>query len=1550
MTGLFRRFGDPIRWLKGGAAAVAVAICSTAGLTVSAMVNAAEAAEEGIIGKGDALVSGFSGTKTDKDVPPDIHPLDRTFIDPDGAAVTLFDLSKLGTAPRGQLSNVAAKLKIKASETGQVYGVALDDAEAPNAYVTATSMFGLQIVKKGADGKFERLVNGEDGAEWMTGQFGPGTAGAPGAIYKIDGKTGAISLFATVKLNGVENAGPALGNITFDPRTRQLFVSDLETGMIHRLTLDGKERDVFDHGVAGRTAQGLEPVDYDPARRMDITKGSFNSEDPSTWGYADERRRVFGLAVNSGRLYYAVTEGPAVWSVAIDDEGDFGTDPRIELEIAGSAAAVSITDIVFDGRNKMYLSQRGPSAGSYDYTKFAEPQKAAVLRYTYDEQAGRWSAAADEYAIGLPKTYQGTQGGIALNYGYDKYGNINYGACRQTLWTTGEHLREGEDVQLVSSGGARIVHGLQGNYTKLVRPANEPPNKAWFTDYDDRYANAAAYGHIGDVAIYAPCDSIPAPKRVETAPYPPAVIEPPAPDYEPPFDEPGLIVEKHCFPGAIGGKIKCTILVKNLSGQIVSQDIKFTDATEILFGPAAGTLVPIVAAVPLHPGLTCAATPTPDFWCSMPAAILLPGEAIGVDVFIDTHDLAIAGNTGFMNCATLYHPDGHSMACDEGGTDIIVEKTGPAFCLPGGTCTFTLKIANIGTLPYNGDVLLADAMFVGGASVGAPVTAVNPPIACSAGNTAALPFTCVTTLSLLPGEEHVHTVDVTMPAPGGYWAHNCFGALDPALVPVGPVPPGLGLGGAGAGNPSCAWVHVPVPSPNLSLQKTALNGGKCDKPGANLICHYEIAVTNHDAAAFNGIVKVEDTLPAGASLVLATPPFGCAGGPPTYTCDTGVAVNIPAGSTLAFNVTVSIPPAASEANLCKVPNTAKITMPPGGAAPNLDPTDDTGAAEAWTFGIFWEDPITHITFVMCDPTNLKVAKTAKGDCEKSGDGFTCEYDVTVTNTGPDPYKGPVKLDEKFGLAPTGVAFTGDFNCNGAGANYSCETGVVELPKNGVLKLNVKATIPDTGTCEAPNTATMTFPPAGSKGNGKGDDDSASASASVPSERCEKQSSTPIPPVKRCPDGLPMPRSGKCPCPQGTVWSRSTNSCEGDEPEEPQGCTPGRNEVKLDNGRCVCRDGFIRNDGVCVRDEPDEPQGCTPGRNEVKLDNGRCVCREGFIRNDGVCVRDEPDEPEGCTPGRNEVKLDNGRCVCREGFIRDDGVCVRDEPDVPQGCTPGPNEVKTPNGRCVCRDGFDRDKNGRCVTGPSDQPQGCKPGENEVKLSNGRCVCRNGYHRDDGVCIKDQADEPQSCGRNEVRLDNGVCDCRQGFRRNAKGVCVRGSSETTPIDPATQCKLRGRIWTGGRCVEPNDPAQECRKSGGTWTGARCVYQPKECPKGYVGTPPNCKLRLPDPPKVPKQKCPFGTIGTWPNCSEVIKPCPPGTIGKRPNCKPIKLDPPKVKVPKIDIKPNKPPKVFVPNKQPKVIVPNKPIFKPQIDKPKLNFQPKAIQGFGQKQQLR
>ncbi|MEQ1670937.1 MAG: hypothetical protein ABL893_08775, partial [Hyphomicrobium sp.] len=915
---------------------------------------------------------------------------------------------------------------------------------------------------------------------------------------------------------------------------------------------------------------------------------------------------------------------------------------------------------------------------------------------------------------------------------------------------TGEHLREGDDLVRVSSGGARIVSGLQGNYKARLRPDNAPPFESWFTDYDGRHEDAQAFGHIGDVAIYAPCEpSKASPPPVGTDGY---VPEDPEwyPPYIPPSDEPGLTLEKRCHPGAIGGKIRCTISVKNLSGKIASQDIKITDVTKTMFGPGAGTVVPIASAIPLNPGFTCSATPTLDFWCTMPAAVLLPGEAAGVDVFIDTHDLAMAGNLGFRNCAYLKHPDGYAKACAEGGTDIVVEKIGPGVCLPGANCKFGLKIANVGTMPYNGDVLLADAMFVGGAAVNAPVTAVNPPIPCIAGNTNQLPFTCVTPLSLMPGEEHTHWVDVTMPAPGGYWAHNCFGALDPALMPVGPVPPGLGLGGAGAGNPSCVWVHVPLPKPNLKLTKSTLNGGLCDKVGANLHCKYEIATRNQDAIAFNAPLKITETVAAGATLIAATAPWVCAGGPPDYVCDTGANVAIPAGGTVKFNVTVSMPVAVSEASFCKVPNTAKITTPAGGAAPNLDAGDDQSSATASTFGLFWEDPVTGITFVMCDPTNLKVEKKSIGDCTKSGDAFSCGYDVTVTNTGPDPYKGPVRLDEKFGTAPQSVTFGGDFTCNGGAADYKCETPVVTLAKGQSLTVTVKAKVAAQGACDLKNTATMTFPPVGSKGNGKGDDDSASASANVPSADCDRPQTTPVPPVRRCPDGLPVPRSGKCPCPDGKVWSRSSNSCEGDEPDEPQGCTPGRYEVRTDNGQCICREGSTRDGGRCVKDEPEQPQGCTPGPHEFKTAKGRCICDDGYARND------------------------LGRCV--------------PEDNEPQGCVPGPHEFKTPKGQCVCEDGYERANNGRCIkeqVETTPEPQGCTPGPHEHKSRKGACVCDDGFSRNGkGRCVADS---------------NPAGDCKD------KGWRWTGSRCVPPADPGADCRNDGGKWTGSRCVyPPKDP--------------------------------------------------------------------------------------------------------------------------------------------------
>ncbi|MGE0053184.1 MAG: hypothetical protein AB7S74_03145 [Hyphomicrobium sp.] len=770
---------------------------------VFAFANAASA-QDAIIKRGDAAVTAFGGVVTREPVPEDVHPLDRTFIDPNGKTLTIFDLSNLGTAPRGQLANAPERFAVHARDIGQVFGVTMDAPKGdvpPNIYVAATSLFGLQIAAPNKDGDFDRLLTGAPGAQWMEGQFGKG--GTPGSIYKIDGRSGAVTLFADVRFDDSDNAGPGLGNIAYDPNSEQLFVSDLETGLIHRFALDGTARGVFDHGTQGRTRQGLDAVAYDASRRMDIASPSFDTEDSATWGFADERRRVFGVAVSNARLYYALAEGPAVWSVSIDDDGDFGTDARIELEPSDIPAGTQISDITFDGAGMMYLAQRGMPSGSYDYTAFAAPNNARVLRYRWDEAAGRWAETPEEYAVGLADSYRSTQGGVALGYGYDKNGNIDYGQCRQTMWTTGEHLREGEDVVRVSTGGARIVHGLQGVYKSRVRPENEPPYESWFVDYDGRYEDAQAYGHIGDVAILAPCDYK---TRESGAP----LVTEKVIGIDPPEDDPGIIIEKHCLEGPAGAKIRCVIEVRNISDEPAEEDFKITDVTRILAGPDAGALVPIADFEVPIPEIMCASAPDGEFACIIPAALLAPGDSIEIVVWVDTHDLVLEGNFGIRNCASLKHPAGNFMACAEGGAGIVVEKFGPGICMPGQPCKFGLSISNAGMMPFDGDVLLADAMFVSGAVSGAPVTSVNPPIACDAGDTNQLPFTCKTHLSLMPGETHIHWVEVTMPAPGGYWAENCFGALDPMLLPPGPLPPGFG---AGDGNPSCVWVHVPAISP-----------------------------------------------------------------------------------------------------------------------------------------------------------------------------------------------------------------------------------------------------------------------------------------------------------------------------------------------------------------------------------------------------------------------------------------------------------------------------------------------------------------------------------------------------------------------------------------------------------------------------------------------------------------------------------------------------------------------------------------------------------------
>jgi hypothetical protein len=504
-------------WLVG----MLVLLCMhTVGLPGSAR------AADAIIQPGDAVVTGFSGIAAAGGglAEGTGNPIDGVFIDPNGASARIFALPE-ESAPQGQEIPRTVRFEVKAGDIGQVFGVALDGGGngVPSIYLTATSAFGLQLVQPGAaeDAPPIRTRQGGPHARWMRGQFGQEKGGGPGSIWKVDGASGEVSLFANIP----GNSGPGLGNIAYSKAHGQFFVSDMDTGLIHRVSRDGQVLDSFDHGVTGRTAGGL-PPQPDDGRRADIKNPAFDSGNPETWGLTPVERRVWGLAVHDGRLYYAVWAGPQVWSVSLDSSGAFGSDARLEFDVEGGGADAPVSGIVISRDGTVYIAQRGGISSSYDYSVFAPSKTSSVQRYRKVPETGQWTR--DEYAIGMPPDFRNASGGVDL------------GRCDKLLWSTGDALRglPGQPQE----GGPRVIHGLQGSPRDLVRPANAPPLQASFLDYDGQYEDAQAEGHIGSVRIYrTPCQS-------ESSEPAPAEM----PDEEPDVED---IPEPECTPGEPGCRI-----------------------------------------------------------------------------------------------------------------------------------------------------------------------------------------------------------------------------------------------------------------------------------------------------------------------------------------------------------------------------------------------------------------------------------------------------------------------------------------------------------------------------------------------------------------------------------------------------------------------------------------------------------------------------------------------------------------------------------------------------------------------------------------------------------------------------------------------------------------------------------------------------------------------------------------------------------------------------------------------------------------------------------
>jgi uncharacterized repeat protein (TIGR01451 family) len=704
-------------------------------LLVPAIATAQQTDRPSILSLGNAVVTGFSGTVApdpNKRQPPNKSVVDLTFIDLDGPSARVIDLSRPGRVWNGSVFAAPKTFNVLAKDVGQVFGVALDDAPQPNIYLAATSAFGLNLVARGRDGRPERRKTGGPGTSWMKGQFGLDLGGGPGAIYKVDGRTGVVTLFANVTLDGVPNPATGLGNLAYDVAHKQVFVSDLFTGMIHRFDLNGNDLEHYDHGVTGLGAAKLPTVAFDPKRRPNIASASFDSERPATWGFAPPRRRVIGLAMHEGRLYYSVASGPQIWSVGITREGRFGNDPRWELDVPAPDGALPVTDIAFSQKGAMILAQRAPVAGAYDYRAFTHPGEPRLLRFWLKDRndppsPGRWKPVPEEYAVGFAGAYRNTNGGIALGYGYDRQGIAHGDACEYSLWTTGQNLRNAPALRReLEPGGPLVVHGLMGMPASPVRSFNEPPWVSYSVDYDGRFDDPANAGHMGSVRIVTqPCA-------------PNAVYGYGGPGYpgEPPF----VVVDGGCVGRGCKPETPINLAIKKEAGSAIYDQktglwtVEFKIDVSNVGNPfSPGNAITVSDPVPA--GLTFVSATGTNWTCGVTSGTLNCNYAFGSGSLgngVHLAPLLVKYTTDkpgkYENCATVgtrlgsgFHETtlSDNKSCDTitvvRNVDIAIAKTGALTTVadmprPGTTdITYTLAVTNVGMgFPGNGAITVSD--------------------------------------------------------------------------------------------------------------------------------------------------------------------------------------------------------------------------------------------------------------------------------------------------------------------------------------------------------------------------------------------------------------------------------------------------------------------------------------------------------------------------------------------------------------------------------------------------------------------------------------------------------------------------------------------------------------------------------------------------------------------------------------------------------------------------------------------------------------------------
>jgi hypothetical protein len=1439
---------------------------------------AAAPAKAQVIARGDMAVSGFSGTALPQGgLLPGANPADQVAIDGAGPALRIFDASNFQGPPAGAIIAPPLKLEVKAEQTGQVFGLAFDDGQTPGLFAGATSFYGVQITGPGG----ERLAAGAPGARFMDNQWGAALGGGPGSVWRIDGGTGEVKLFANITLNGQPNSGPGLGDVAFDARTRSLYVSDLDTGMIHRIAGSGADTARFDHGVAGRPAKGRPPMP-DDGRRMDIASPAFIPAEPQSWGMTPEGRRVLALAAHEGRLFYSVAEGGQIWSVGLAPDGGFLADARLEAE-APVEAGSAITDIAFDGGGRLYAAQRGKPLAARDYSQFAEPEKAQVFRFV--PGPGGLVPDSEDYPVGLRDPNRMSAGGLSLSPAYDARGRIAPRSCGRALAVTGDHLTDTGPGR-IDPAAPGAVHGVQLT-ADVDAPRVRPPLNTWFTHYNEAQDDPNFAGHVGDVEILQRCDDLAAAPGSELFPAPPPVAPLPAPSFEPgefplplgPFEpQPPLIpdsganlsVTKVGGPcvRAPGAAIQCafTITVIN-SGPDVFEDIIVLNDTMGFNRTNATFSAP----------WACVGGPA-DFTCSHPVVALPPGGSVSMEVLtnISHGDISsspcelantvsiaaplagapgnlfgeddIASGTGIFppgtNCLPVPPIDPQAAQ-----TNLSIAKTGDRCLRRFFTlqCRFTITVTNAGTTPFSGPLTVSETL-----GTGLGDTSFSAPWTCAGGPAA---FTCNhPAVTLAPGQSLPLEVR-TLLTPTDIAATPCELPNSAAIVA-----PAAGTQGNGLPGDDSATATLTLPSANckkpanLRILKRVSAGCAKSPFFKGYKCSFDLLILNTGSDPFTGPISFVDEGTFASEVTVSAP----------WKCDKEATVardrvcrhpgiTIPANGSVilpaldAFVPFTEVPPTTPAAG-CRLTNTVRLTVPLGGTAGNENPDDDISSATT----PFPQQP-NEGKAVPCDPPSLKIEKTSAGPCMKSGNGWDCAFAIKVTSTGPDPFQeAPIEIDE---ILPPGAflkSVSAPWKCAGVGGTAHCVHPKTTLAVGQSVTMDVTVSIADSavppGMCRMSNIARLT--------TAAGQDDvtapqfTANASSAIPSPKCLRRPASPQLP-------LTIAKTGDSEC-QGGQACRFTLTVSNPGSEPFSGPVTIADGLSLSGGASVtdARLVSVTPSLGCAQQPSALPFNCTAqmtlaaGESRVYTVSIMLPEQAGAA---GYGMRNCAVIADPSLPDRLRALQAEGRGAASATSMPSGGngaggsySChdFRVEP-TPAGCQGG--LILNNAGRCVCPQGTSW--NGRRCAPPITQPPTvqCPP------YTTGRYPdCR-----------------PIPCPPNTTGRypDCRPMECPRGTYGQYPD-CKREETQTPECPPYT----RGRY--------PDCRPLPCPPgSYGRYPDCRRVQTPP-CPEGTFGRYPNCK-------PIP---CPAGTYGRYPDCrKEQTPPCPQGTTGRYPDCRPIECPP-------------------------------------------------------------